>query len=104
MVSIDIVRPLTKHGVAETIVKLLKKCVFRFLGVREQIHMDQDGQFKLGQVAKLCAFWEMQKSHTTPYHLCSMRWLNEATETLVTCCTQCYWGEVGRIGICYYLR
>ncbi|XP_067945573.1 uncharacterized protein [Watersipora subatra] len=42
--------------------------VFCYLGLPEQIHMDQVAQFESQLMVELCQLWIIEKTQTTPYH------------------------------------
>ncbi|XP_067932735.1 uncharacterized protein [Watersipora subatra] len=43
--------------------------VFCYLRLPEQIYIDQGAQFKSQLMAEPCQLWNVEKTHTTPYHL-----------------------------------
>ena len=65
---------------AETIAELLKKSVFSYLGVPEQIHTNQGVQFEFRLMTELFASWVVRISHATPATFRPTGWLNEAAE------------------------
>lgn len=42
--------------------------MFCYFGLPEQIHSDLGRQFQSQLVSELCALWQVQQTHTTPYH------------------------------------
>lgn len=38
------------------------------MGLPEQIHTDQGAQFESQLMTELCTLWNIEKTHTTPYH------------------------------------
>ena len=69
-----------QNGEAETIAELLKKSVFRYLGVPEQIHTNQGVQFEFRLMTELYASWVVRISHATPATFRPTGWLNDAAE------------------------
>ena len=51
-----------------TVATILDERVFCYFGLPEQIHSDLGRQFKSHLMAKLCALWKVNPTHTTPDH------------------------------------
>jgi len=52
-----------------TVAWALDQNVFCYLGLPEQIHMDQGAQFQSQLMEDLCQIWGVNQKWTTPYHL-----------------------------------
>ena len=55
-------------GTAPTVATTLDERVFCYFGLPEQIHSDLGRQFRSQQMSELCALWQVQQTHTTPFH------------------------------------
>ena len=68
---------------APVVAKTLDEKVFCYFGLPEQIHSDQGAQFESQLMAELCQLWNIEKTHTTPYHPKRTRWWSETIATWV---------------------
>ena len=53
---------------ASVVANAMDEQMFYYLGLPEQIYTDKDAQFKSQLMAELCQLWNVEKTHTTPYH------------------------------------
>ena len=53
---------------APVVASVLDERVFCYMGLPEQIHMDQEAQFESQLMTELCQLWGVDKTRTTPYH------------------------------------
>ena len=53
---------------APTVATTLDERVFCYFGLPEQIHSDLGKQFQSQLMMELCALWQVDQTHTTPYH------------------------------------
>ena len=53
---------------APTVATTLDERVFCYFGLPEQIHSVLGRQFQSQLMSELCALWQVQQTHTTPYH------------------------------------
>ena len=107
-VVIDLVGPLprTKRGnqwilvstdalplpdaTAPTVATTLDERVFCYYGLPKQIHSDLGRQFQSQLMMERCALWQVDQTHTTPYHPqangvveCGNRVLGDALQALL---------------------
>ena len=53
---------------APVVAAALDQQVFCYLGLPEQLHLDQRAQFESHLMKELCSLWRIDKTHTIPYH------------------------------------
>ena len=53
---------------APTVATALDERVVCYFGLPEEIHTDQGAQFESELFTELCTLWQVNRSHTTPYH------------------------------------
>ena len=53
---------------APTVAEVLDDRVFSYFGLPEELHSDRGSQFEGELMTKLCRFWGITKTRTTPYH------------------------------------
>jgi transposase InsO family protein len=53
---------------APVVASALDERIFCYFGLPEQLHTDQGAQFESQLLSELCVLWNVNKTHTTPYH------------------------------------